>query len=642
MSGPLEFVTKKHGGFLISLVIACVVTGLLLFSGIIPRWDTALYDHCIKRRVVNGHVEKNPLVTYVDLNDETYKQLGSKLDTREAFTQAMDVLGGANASVVLDFLFRSEKSDDAAFVDALKSTRYSVVAVLAVDKEITGLVYPDLTDSERQTLKKYVWHIKVKNQGNIPEARTFLLPSDTIGTAATMLAHINMDPDSDGVYRHVPLLYRWEDGFIPALPLAAAVLQLRIPIESIELDAGNYLTLPYSGGETIKIPIDKKGNMLVPFTETWEGSTRNSLYTLVEDTDHDDFDKITSDFMNRIAFIAEISTFQKDFGPTPFEKLYPLSAIHTSVLSSILDASQMRSFISEPTILYKSSAMLILLIAGFFCMKARKDLFFHLGFLALVLAFTGLTLIRWSAAVIAPWYAIPISFTSFLWLGSYLFRLLARYREQELLKNALSRYFPRALAERIIREGKTDLVPAYKELTMIFADISGFTKWSASRSPNQVHDFLNEYLESMAEILFAHGGTVDKFMGDGILAFFGDPFSQPDHCERCIRAAIAMQKKITELAEKWKPIADINLKVRIGINTGNVIAGNLGSRTRIEYTVIGAAVNLAQRMESSATPGGILVTAAVWEKAKELFSFGEKRLIAVKGYDENIEAYEVY
>jgi len=115
----------------------------------------------------------------------------------------------------------------------------------------------------------------------------------------------------------------------------------------------------------------------------------------------------------------------------------------------------------------------------------------------------------------------------------------------------------------------------------------------------------------------------------------------PDHCERCIRAAIAMQKKITELAEKWKRIVDINLKVRIGINTGNVIVGNLGSRTRIEYTVIGAAVNLAQRMESSATPGGILVTAAVWEKAKDLFSFGEKRVVAVKGYDENIEAYEV-
>ena len=568
--------------------------------------------------------------------------MGTKLDTREAFTQATEVLADANASVVFDFLFRYDRSDNKAFVDALKDTRYSVIPVLAVDKETAGLVYPDLTDSEKQMLKRHIWHIKLKNPGNIPVARTFLLPFDDLGQAATQLAQVNMEPDPDGVYRRVPLLYRWDDGFIPSLPLAAAVLERGIPIESIELDAGNYLTLSSSDREAIRIPIDEKGNMLVPFTETWEGSKRNSLHTLVEaNTNDETFDAISSDFRNHIAFVAEISTSQKDFGPTSFEKLFPLSGIHTSVLSGILDASQRRSFIYEPTLWFKCLAMLVLLLAGFFCVKARKDLFFHLGFLFILLAFTGLTWFRWSVVSIVPWYALPVSFIFFLWLCTYLFRLLVRYREQELLKNALSRYFPRALAARIIQEGKTDLVPAYKELTMLFADISGFTKWSAARSPDQVHDFLNDYLESMAEILFAHGGTVDKFMGDGILAFFGDPFSMPDHCERCIRAAIAMQKKITELAEKWKRIVDINLKVRIGINTGNVIVGNLGSRTRIEYTVIGAAVNLAQRMESSATPGGILVTAAVWEKAKDLFSFGEKRVVAVKGYDENIEAYEV-
>ncbi|MCL2834164.1 MAG: adenylate/guanylate cyclase domain-containing protein [Treponema sp.] len=625
------------------MVISCVVTGLLLLSGIIPLWDTALYDRFIKYRIVSGNIEKNSHITYVDLNDPSIEELGTKLDTREAFSQALEVLADANASVILDFQFRYGKTGDRAFVEALKNTRYSVIAVLAVDKETTGLVYPELTDSEMQMLEKHVWHIKVKNPGNIPVAKTFLLPFDALGQTATMLGHVNMEPDSDGVYRRVPLLYRWNDGYIPALPLAAAVAERRIPVESIELDAGKYLTLSFTDGESIKIPIDKKGNMLVPFTETWAGSKRNSLSTLVEAFSNDElYNEITNDFRNRIVFIAEISSSQKDFGPTSFEKLYPLSGIHTNVLGSILDSPQKNSFIYEPSAVFKCLAPLFLLIAGFFCIRARKDLFFHLGFLLLIAVFSGITWYRWAVVSIAPWYALPVSFIFFLWLCIFLFRLLARYREQELLKNALSRYFPRALAERIIREGKTDLVPAYKELTMLFADISGFTKWSASRSPNQVHDFLNDYLESMAEILFAHGGTVDKFMGDGILAFFGDPFSMSDHCERCIRAAIAMQKKITELAEKWKRIADINLKVRIGINTGNVIVGNLGSRTRIEYTVIGAAVNLAQRMESSSRPGGILVTAAVWESTKDLFPFGEKQVISVKGYDENIESYEVY
>jgi adenylate cyclase len=209
------------------------------------------------------------------------------------------------------------------------------------------------------------------------------------------------------------------------------------------------------------------------------------------------------------------------------------------------------------------------------------------------------------------------------------------------LHTALSRYFPHALAERIMREGKTDLIPAYKELTILFSDISGFTKWSSDKSPKQVHKFLGDYLESMAEILFEHGGTVDKFMGDGILSFFGDPLDLPDHTERCLRAAIAMQEKVRELAEIWKPIVDIDLKVRVGINTGKVIVGNLGYKTRIEYTVIGAAVNLAQRMESNAPVGGILVTADAWEKVKDKFAFTEKRDVTVKGYGETIEAYVV-
>ena len=209
------------------------------------------------------------------------------------------------------------------------------------------------------------------------------------------------------------------------------------------------------------------------------------------------------------------------------------------------------------------------------------------------------------------------------------------------MHNALSRYFPHALAERIMREGKTELVPSYKELTILFSDIAGFTKWSSDKQPGGVHAFLSEYLESMAEIIFSNGGTVDKFMGDGILAFFGDPYDMPNHTEQCIKAAIEMQEKARQLAQKWKPLVGIDLNIRIGINIGKVIVGNLGTKTRIEYTVIGAAVNIAQRMESSAPLGGILVTSDIREKVKDKFTFTQKQAVTVKGYTKPIEAYGV-
>jgi class 3 adenylate cyclase len=133
-------------------------------------------------------------------------------------------------------------------------------------------------------------------------------------------------------------------------------------------------------------------------------------------------------------------------------------------------------------------------------------------------------------------------------------------------------------------------------------------------------------------------------MGDGMLAFFGDPFYMADHTRRCVSAAVAMQGKIGELAERWKEKGAIDLKVRMGINRGRVIVGNLGTRSRVEYTVIGATVNLAQRMEAAAPPGGILVSAeardTLRDKAGGALRFGEKREVMAKGYDTPITAYE--
>jgi len=646
MSGQLPSVIKRFEHFAVILGVSLLLTGLLFASGITAYLDRVIYDICVKTRVYSGTTARNPLIATVDLNDASLQALGDQLDTRAAFADILEVLAQSNSFAVLDFLFPHEKQNDENFIRAVEWAGDTVIAALAVDKGILNqpnLPYRKLEETERRTLARHVWHIKVIKKGKIPEAGTFLLPFPALVNAAGAIAHINMEPDTDGIYRRVPLLYEWEGGYIPSLGLAAAVLYLGIPSETIELKAGAYLALPLSENEVIRIPIDEQGCMLVPYTETWADDTRRiSFHTIVEAKNNDDvFDTIFSGLNGRIALLAEISTSQKDFGPTSFERLYPLSGIHAEVLSGILDGLEKRAFIGWASLPFKIITMILIIAAAFLFIGIRRDLLFHLDFFLTLLIFSSITLFRWQNFAISPWFAFPAVLFFFLWFSAFLNRLFIRYREQLLLRNALSRYFPHALAERIMREGKTELIPAYKELTILFSDISGFTKWSSDKSPESVHNFLSDYLESMAGILFAHGGTVDKFMGDGILAFFGDPFETANHTEQCVKAAIAMQKKVRELAEKWKPIVDIDLKVRIGINTGKVIVGNLGNKTRIEYTVIGAAVNLAQRMESNAPVGGILVTADVREKVKDKFAFSEKREVTVKGYGETIEAYVV-
>jgi len=645
MSERLQSVrpVKKPPHFIAVTAFSVCAAGLLFLFGVTGSWDQGIYDLCVKFRVLNGGQSLDRRIATIDINDESIKILTGQLDTRAAFIDALDVLELSNTAVSFDLLFRYKKNNDEAFTDVIEITRNAVIAAVAVNKKIINPSFNELNEAERQMLSRHLWHIKVLKNGDIPQAGTFLLPFIELGEAAAQIAHINIEPDPDGIYRRVPLLYEWDGGYIPSLALATAVLYYQIPVETIELKAGAYLALPLSEEEIIRIPVDNQGRALIPYVETYKDNNRRiPLHTVVSaKTDEDVFDTVVTSLNNRIALMAEISTEQKDFGPTPFERLFPLSGTHTAVISGILNGLEKRSFIGVVPPFYKILTLLLLLVCAFLIYGVKKDARFHLGFFVVLLAFSALTFILWQAAAIYPWYSLPVIMLLLFWAGSFLLRLVGRYQEQLLLQNALSRYFPSALAQRIMRERKTELIPSYKDLTILFSDISGFTKWSSDKNPELVHSFLNDYLETMAGILFANGGTVDKFMGDGILAFFGDPFEMPDHCERCLKAAIEMQDTIRQFSEKWKPLTGLDLKVRVGINTGKVIVGNLGSKTRIEYTVIGADVNLGQRMESNAPVGGILVTAAVHEKLKDKFAFAERRDVTVKGYAEPIEAYVV-
>ncbi|MDR1306123.1 MAG: adenylate/guanylate cyclase domain-containing protein, partial [Treponema sp.] len=607
--------------------------------------DRALYDLLVNLRVRNETVKINPRIVSIDLDDESERILRDAIDTRRTFAELLTVLADYNTLAVMDFLFQYPKPQDGEFVRAAETAGALVLAIQALTKEDSLFSFPGLNKGERETLRANVWHIQVYGNDEVPRALTWRMPFPELGAGPVILGHVNLSPDTDGRYRRCPLFFRWEDGFIPSLPLAAAARELGIDTGRITFIPGKELVIPL-GPEpveaSVRIPVDKAGCILVPYFRPRRGTKTISLHRVVEALRDDEvYEEFYQQLNNRVAVVAEISNSQKDLGPTSFEELYPLSGIHTAVLSGIFSSSSGQdSFFAFPRTGYQVSIIFVLFLLSLFCFL-NPGAAFHRGFFALLLLFTGLTLLRWRFLRIAPWYSAAAAGITAAWLTAFIRRTLIRRQEQILLKSALSRYVPRALAERILREGKTELLPEYKELTILFSDICGFTKWSSDKEPSRVHAFLSDYLESMSKIIFAHGGTVDKFMGDGMLSFFGDPFEQPDHVRRCIGAALAMQKKIAELAEKWRPLAGIDLKVRIGINTGKVVVGNLGTRSRIEYTVIGAAVNLAQRMESSASAGGILVTAETRFKAGTDFSFGEKKPVQVKGYAEPIDAYEI-
>ena len=648
MSKKLLFSIRKTPSAFVCLAIAFLLISSLWWGGFFTSFDTALYDFFLRLRVRSSPQPLNSQVVPVDLNDKTEMTLGERLDDRTAFGELFSVIAYCRGKVALDFIFQGNRENDLRMLEGAEMVNSLFTAVVPVPEGRENISYRSLTQDEKTLLKNHIWRPKEFGAGAIPRAGAFIMPFMEFGQLAAQLAHIGVEPDPDGVYRRVPLFYAWEDGFIPSISLAAAVSELGIDPQEIEIHYGKEVLLPF-GDEKISIPIDIFGNVAVPFQGRWEDTVFRRSFDDLANALHDDdlLNEIRGDFSRSLFFVADTTFSKKDIGPIPIESYYPLGGLHTWVISGILDAAAGEdSFYRETSGQYRLVCFMLFASVFFVLGIMRKDWIFNTGAAFLFFGFTGLTLYMWFFKQIIPWYGIGAFFLFFAWLLGFSYRFISQRRKQ----SALERYVPRPVAQKLITGQRLNLVPIYKELTILFSDISGFTKWSADKQAQDVHSFLNEYLESMADILFAHGATIDKFMGDGILAFFGDPLDISNHAEESVKSALAMQEKIRILGEKWKPIVGINLKVRIGINTGKVIVGDLGSRRRIEYTVIGSAVNLAQRMESLATPGGILLTeytrssleAEYARRGKpNPFSFSDKRSLTAKGYDNNVFAYEV-
>ena len=220
-------------------------------------------------------------------------------------------------------------------------------------------------------------------------------------------------------------------------------------------------------------------------------------------------------------------------------------------------------------------------------------------------------------------------------------RYLEGYKRREV-QSMFGRYVSARVVEQLIRNPDLANPSGRKErLTMFFSDVRGFTSMSEKMEPQEVQQLLSEYFTEMTRILFKHGGTLDKFMGDAIMAFFGNPEPQPDHARRAVLMALEMQEAVARLNEKWAAGGRRTIGVGMGINTGEVTVGNLGSKDFLYYTVIGDAVNLACRLEENAKAGDILITQATYDEVGDAVDVEPLESIRVKGKSSPVPVYRV-
>jgi adenylate cyclase len=321
----------------------------------------------------------------------------------------------------------------------------------------------------------------------------------------------------------------------------------------------------------------------------------------------------------------------------------PLSRVHSNALNTMLTGDFIRAVPSFPFVM--PAAVLSLIGFAFIAPRMRilHAALLLVGTIVAYLLFSFLMFVKVSYEIptVAPILVFALSASA-----SLVARGMSTESEAYRVSEALQRYLSPQMLETIIKEKKEiDLATKRKELTILFADIEGFSTISETVDVEYLEKFLNEFFEAMTRSVFDHHGTVNKFLGDGLLAFFGDPVELENHALSAIKAGHQMHKEMLRLNSLWSatgiPEFEKGIHLRIGINTGLVVVGNIGSRRRMEYTVLGSAVNIASRLQGLAAPDRILVSARTYALAKDMLKCSSARKIRVKGMERDVTVYDV-
>ena len=349
-------------------------------------------------------------------------------------------------------------------------------------------------------------------------------------------------------------------------------------------------------------------------------------------------------FRDKIVVVGATAIGIGDMRPTPFEKQgYPGVEIHANILDNILhDKFLRRGFSEEITdlgvLLFCGLAMGLLFVLVRPVISSGLYALAVLGLLSFVyyhFAVNG----RWLSLV------LPAATLSLNYLGVTSYRVLFEEKEKRKVRGAFSQYVAPGFIAQILKDpGRLQLGGEQAELTVMFSDIRGFTSISEKLTPPQLVDLLNQYLTEMTEIVFQNRGTLDKYIGDAVMAFWGRPFLDlHDHAACACRAALLMGQSLQKLNENWELQGRPTLKIGIGINTGPMMVGNMGSQRRFNYTVMGDHVNLGSRVEGLNKEYGtqIILTEFAHEHVEGQFVTRQLDLIRVKGKQQPVAIYEL-
>ncbi|HEU4708027.1 MAG TPA: adenylate/guanylate cyclase domain-containing protein, partial [Methylophilaceae bacterium] len=450
--------------------------------------------------------------------------------------------------------------------------------------------------------------------------------------------HFNPAPDSDGISRKIPALESFNGNGYEALSIAVARAAMGVKLEASFAEGlgteGDYVGLERLKLGDLVIPVDAQVDAFIPY----RGKQGSFPYVSATDVLNG---KVPADVLrNRIVLVGTTAPGLMDLRATPVQSVYPGVEIHANMISGILDQN-----IKEMPAYVLGAEFLILLLSGLllaFLLPALSPIWATLLALGVLASGIIFNLFMWQSANLVLPLASFLLLVSTIYVFNMSYGFFIESRGKRQLAGLFGQYVPPELVDEMAKDPEAfSLEGESRELTVLFSDVRGFTTISEGLDPKELTQLMNEFLTPMTHVIHHSRGTIDKYMGDAIMAFWGAPLHDPDHAKHALSAAMEMVRNLDELQARFKAKGWPEINIGVGLNTGVMTVGNMGSEFRMAYTVMGDAVNLGSRLEGLTKNYGVHIIVSEFTKEKVSdFIFRKLDVVRVKGKDEPVTIYE--
>ena len=633
-----SFHGRRLTPFLIAFSIAFLFAVLTIYPpDILKTIESKTYD---LRFQIRGARAVRDVAAVVAIDEKSINKLGRIPWTRTTMARLLDAISSYRPKVIgIDFIFSEpevseglkavkelqrslgkaelskkiramerEFNADLRLETSLKKAG-NVVLPLVFIVPVQGTVMAESAEPMHIMGAQYLY---VKEGGfSLPfVAQQALTPLERFAEGTAAMGHIYTSYDADGTIRREPLSVRFKDSYYPSFGLEIARIYLGIGKDEAELITGAGIGL-----KDRFIPTDESGSVLIDYAGPAGTIPTYSAIDVIEGS-------IPADALDgRAVLLGTTAIGAYDIHVTPYANMPGVEK----------QASVVEGVVANRFIVRSESQWLIaiaIIIVSAFVLGAGLPML-H------AITGAGLSVIVFAGSVAAVYHLFaskglwidlitPLLNVFFQYAAITGYRYMTEERKAKEIKSIFSSYVTPKIVNELMRNPEmAKLGGARKDVTILFSDIRGFTSFSEKRQPEEVVAILNDYLNSMTGVVFRWDGTLDKFVGDAVMVFWGAPLEQKNHAELAVRCALDMMKKLRQLQEKWVKEGKEPFDIGIGINTGEVIVGNMGAEgKKMDYTVIGDHVNLAARSEALTRnyDAHIIITEFTYRRIEELFS----------------------